>query len=83
MDEGLDDILDDACLYLLASRRLSRDFLRSSDIEISSVLCALRADDVRMFGDITAARTELESLIACGRMGDVERMARIWRQSRV
>ena len=79
----MDFLIDDACLYLMAARRLSKDFLRSSPIEIAMVLHALDADDVRRFDDTSKVKTEVIELIQVGQLKEVERMADIWRESRI
>jgi len=82
MEQLPEKALDDAVLYLLASRRLAKDFLRSGQEEISMVLAVLDEQEVRDFGDIGQARSDIEQLVALGMSADVKKMADIWSLSR-
>ena len=82
MDAEYKSLVDDAAMYFIASKRLSKDFRKSGGEEIAKVISVFSIDEVKSFGDLKTAKSEVETLLSLGIKQNVESMAEIWRQSR-
>ncbi len=73
--------VDDATLYVLASKRLGREFARRGD-SIEKVMAVLSEGEVRGLGDFQQAKKEIQTLLDLGLKQNVREMADKWRDSR-
>ena len=77
---GCVDDVEAATLYVLASKRLGKEFARKGDTE--KVLSVLTEKEVREFGSYDVARKEIQTLLELGFKQNVSEMAEKWRTSR-
>ncbi len=82
MEKLSDEELKHAVYYVLASKKLGREFRKEGDEVVAKVISTLSVSEVKELGSYDTALSELQSLAEIGCIQEIRRMAKTWEHSR-